>query len=201
MLLYAITDRRLTPALEPQAARLAASGVTHLQIREKDLGLAELGALTRAVVDAVSGSGLRVLVNGPASLAREAGAQGVHLTATAPLDQIAAARLQLPGAIVSVSCHSAAAARAASSAGADLVLFAPVFEKALDALTLPGQGLAALEAACRVATPVPVLALGGVTRENAQLCLSAGAAGVAGIRLFAGEGAGRGRAPADISLD
>jgi thiamine-phosphate pyrophosphorylase len=41
-----------------------------------------------------------------------------------------------------------------------------------------------LHEACLAATPLPVLALGGVTAENQQQCLAAGAAGIAAIRLF-----------------
>ena len=64
--------------------------------------------------------------------------------------------------------------------GADIALLAPVFET-------PGKGppigLVELERAARNAR-IPVLALGGVTPADIPRCLSAGAAGVAGIRLF-----------------
>ena len=59
---------------------------------------------------------------------------------------------------------------------ADFAVFGPVFEKALPA------GLAALHRACQ--HQIPVYALGGVTLDNARQCLEAGAAGIAGIRLF-----------------
>jgi thiamine-phosphate pyrophosphorylase len=83
--------------------------------------------------------------------------------------------------LVATSCHSNEDVIRAESEGADFAVFAPVFEKN----NAPGKqaaGLAALHEACRV--KIPVLALGGVTMENAASCLEAGAAGVAGIRLF-----------------
>ncbi len=49
------------------------------------------------------------------------------------------------------------------------------------------KGLEALSRACVEAQGIPVFALGGVTPANASDCLAAGAAGVAGIRLFAGD--------------
>jgi thiamine-phosphate pyrophosphorylase len=51
-------------------------------------------------------------------------------------------------------------------------------------MVIPAQGLDQLRAACTVAAPTPVYALGGVTLENAPACVEAGAAGIAGIRLF-----------------
>ena len=79
---------------------------------------------------------------------------------------------------IAVSCHTPAEVTQAAAQAADFAVFAPVFEKG-DA---PGSGLGALEDACLA--KVPVLALGGVTLENAQSCLAAGAAGIAAIRLF-----------------
>ena len=93
---------------------------------------------------------------------------------------------------VAVSCHTSADIALAESHGADFAVFAPVFEKK----GAPGTGLKALREACsRTARPdpkveggivhsMPVLALGGVTLENTRACLDAGAAGIAGIRLF-----------------
>jgi thiamine-phosphate pyrophosphorylase len=69
----------------------------------------------------------------------------------------------------------------AEAGGATLAVFAPVFEKK-DVPNAQLAGLAQLREACKV--KIPILALGGVTLENAKSCLEAGAAGIAAIRLF-----------------
>ncbi len=88
--------------------------------------------------------------------------------------------------LVAASGHTVADVFRAESEGADFAVFGPVFEKKDTPLFLkkatPTTGLTALREACRA--KIPVLALGGVSVENAASCLDAGAAGVAGIRLF-----------------
>ena len=84
--------------------------------------------------------------------------------------------------MIAVSCHTLDEVRAAEDEDADFVVFGPVFGT-------PGKGApVGLDALARAAASVriPVLALGGVTDANANLCVSAGAAGIAGIRLFQG---------------
>jgi thiamine-phosphate pyrophosphorylase len=195
---YAITDRTLLAtgpgsagaALAAQVTAWAGAGVDWIQLREKDLPADELVALTRrlaAAVDAKS-SATRLLVNGlAAELALANGAAGVHLPGGATAIAITAARHA--GACVSVSCHTLDEIAAARDGGADAVLWAPVFGKLVKGGdVLVGTGLAALSAAAQAASPVPVFALGSVTAESAPSCLHAGAAGVAGIRLFHGPG-------------
>jgi thiamine-phosphate pyrophosphorylase len=129
------------------------------------------------------------LINPRADVALAAGADGVHLRSDdiPPRDvrravSLAGHRPLTTGHfLVAVSCHSVSDVLRADSASADFVVFAPVFEKKSTPKT-PPQGLAALRKACKA--KIPVLALGGVTLENAQSCLEAGAAGIAGIRLF-----------------
>jgi len=201
MLLYAITSRRLLPGTEAEkraglvalARAWARGGVDYVQIREKDLPGPELLALAQQIVVAVREEGreTRVLVNGLAEIALAAGADGVHLPGSAPLrtgDEARRVYRQAEReAIVSRACHSVDEVRAAGDAS--LIVFAPVFEKvdSPEGDAVPGQGLGALSKACRTAGPVPVFALGGVTPQNAADCVAAGAAGVAGIRLFLGE--------------
>lgn len=135
-------------------------------------------------------------------------ADGVHLTSSpgelAP-EQVRAlySKAGMLPPTISLSCHTLADVIAARGERAgfgsgdelcfapdpatapDLILFGPVFEKRVgDRLIAEGLGLDLLRRACAAASPIPVLALGGVTEENAADCLAAGAAGVAGIRLF-----------------
>jgi thiamine-phosphate pyrophosphorylase len=199
VLLYAITSRNLLPGSEAErnvalielAHNWAEGGVDYIQIREKDLLAPDLLALARSLVTAVREENhkTRVLVNGPAEIALQAEADGVHLPASAPTEAAEQVRhaFRKTGreAIVSRSCHSLQEIRAAGEVS--LIVFAPVFEKVEEQDRRPGVGLAVLSEACRAAHPVPVIALGGVTTANAAECVDAGAAGVAGIRLFLGD--------------
>jgi len=82
-----------------------------------------------------------------------------------------------------VSCHSLETAKAADESRADYIFFGPVFATPAKAAYGAPQGLERLAEVCR-AVALPVLAIGGITLENASACLSAGAAGIAAIRLF-----------------
>ena len=193
---YAITDRRLLPAspdgweaaLCVQVAQWASEGVEWVQLREKDLPAEELARLLRTLAAIVHkrGSKTRLLVNGLTPQAAIAsGADGVHLPGGASVHAVQAA--VSVARVVTASCHTLDEILAARAGGAAAALWAPVFSKVSGQVeVLPGTGLAALEAACRAATPMPVFALGGVTAANAGECRLAGAAGVAGIRLFLG---------------
>jgi thiamine-phosphate pyrophosphorylase len=199
MLLYAITSRKLLEGDESaQRERLVAlaeewarGGVDTIQVRERDLPLTELQLLAARVVEAVRAASerTRVLVNGPAQVALDAGADGVHLHAGMGTNAVRAAQQAYGRAgrevVVSAACHSGDEIRQA--AGASLLLFSPVFEKVTEPRVMRGQGLGALRAAVELAKPVPVLALGGVTQRNAAACVQAGAAGIAAIRLFLGK--------------
>lgn len=207
MRLYAITDRRLLGGNEPErrarlvalARRWAANGVEYVQVREKDLEPDELRALAAEVVAAVRAESraTRVLVNGPAEVALEAGADGVHLPGDAPFSQGTEARETFARAgreaTVSHACHSLKEVLAVreesqcdplATTANTVIVYAPVFEKAVPGRKLPGLGLESLRAAVESAKNIPVFALGGVTGENSQSCVDAGAAGVAGIRMF-----------------
>ena len=163
-------------------AAALARGVDRIQIREKHLAPPDLITLVKAAVGLAEPYGARILVNHRTDIALACGAHGVHLTS----DDVPPARARAiapPGFLVAVSCHSVADARAAAEAGADFAVFGPVFQTPSKARYGSPLGLAQLGDACR-AVSIPVLALGGVDETNAPACIAAGAAGIAGIRLF-----------------
>jgi thiamine-phosphate pyrophosphorylase len=187
--LYAGTDSDLRDALIRQTALWAAEEIDYIQLREKDLAASTLIELARKILDSIRNTSTKLLVNSRPDIAVAAAAHGVHLT-SAP-GQLTPAQVRelyastnLPRPVVSISCHTLPEVEQARR-NVDIILFAPVFQKAVGGqLMAPGQGLETLRAVCRAAAPTPVYALGGVTLENAPDCLEAGAAGVAGIRLF-----------------
>jgi len=86
--------------------------------------------------------------------------------------------------LIGVSTHSLDEARAAHAGGADFVVFGPVFETASKRVYGEPQGLDKLSAVARELGEFPVVAIGGVTLENAGECFDAGARGVAAIGMF-----------------
>jgi thiamine-phosphate pyrophosphorylase len=146
-----------------------ALGVDYIQIREKDLPGRELFEFVAAVMVRRGVLRSKILVNDRADIAVAAGADGVHLPSHAPI-------VTLPGLIVARSCHTEEEVRVAK---ADFVVFGPVFSSPRKGEPV---GLEALRRSCGYQKIV--FALGGVTPENEQLCMEAGAAGIAAIRLF-----------------
>ncbi len=169
---YCITD-----SLEV-AVRAAREGVDLIQIRAKELSGR---ALTELIRSAMAAAGGKVLVNTRTDVALACGARGVHL----PAGSIAPStirRITPRGFLIGVSCHTIEELQAAESEGADFAVFGPVFPSRTKTLT--PIGIEAFRAATQ-SVGLPVFALGGVTAGNAPLCMEAGAAGVAGISLFA----------------
>ena len=189
------------------------AGVDHIQLREKDLSALDLEFLAKEAESVIrESSQLRtenrerrtsLLINSRTDVALAVQADGVHLrsddvspsdvraawskcrasksgTAGTPFDTLRAgsARQFSPqDPIVAVSCHSVAEVAQAAANAATFAVFGPIFEK-------KGALSAGLDLREAGQTNIPVLALGGITLANAHSCLAAGAAGIAGIRLF-----------------
>jgi thiamine-phosphate pyrophosphorylase len=197
-ILYYVTDRQSLDIAAGQSREAALArhiesavqaGVDWLQIREKDLPARNLMDLTRAAVGACNSSArthARVLVNDRCDVAWAAGAGGVHLgEKSLPVRIVADARRGRGSAdfLVGTSCHSLDGAVRAAKEGADYVFFGPVFATPSKVPFGAPHGSAKLAQVCR-AVSIPVIAIGGITLENARSCRDAGAAGIAAIRLF-----------------
>ena len=154
-----------------------------VQIREKSLPARELYELMARAMEITRGGKTRLLVNDRVDIARAAGADGVHLTSRSlPADVVR--NICGPDFLIGVSTHSLAEARVAQSAGADFVVFGPVFDTASKRAFGEPQGLDKLHEVTNALGEFPVLAIGGITRENLAACIDAGASGIAGISLF-----------------
>lgn len=175
--LLVITDRlSATGDLVKIVGQVLDAGCRWVMVREKDLDMAELGALAAEIVSAARPYDARVVVNGNIEAARSAGAGGVHLQSA---DDVAVAREALgDSALIGLSSHSGTEARAAMAAGADYVTISPVFLTDSKPGYGPAFGPAGLTAVC-ANTPGPVVALAGISADNAAACLEAGAAGIA----------------------
>lgn len=205
---YYITDRKAfsgdegarRDGLLEKIAEASRAGVDYIQLREKDLPAPEIEALAHEAVRVIREQssfathkrqpGTILLINSRTDVALAAKAGGVHLTAgdVSPGDVRKAWKLSgtdredsADTVWISVSCHSVQEVMRAATGGADFALLGPIFEKK----NAPGMRSLGIAALCEAAhAEIPVLALGGVTLQNAESCLRAGAAGIAAIRLF-----------------
>ncbi len=165
--------------VEAQLALLDAAlarGLKLIQVREAPLADAARRRLAAEAVASAHRHGARVLINQDAQLARELGADGVHLPAAA-LAQLDA-RPDLP--LVGASCHTRAELARAAALGIDFAVLGPVMATP----THPDQASLGWTAFSGIVTllPMPVLALGGLARSDLESARSAGAHGISAIR-------------------
>lgn len=173
-----------TDALIARVRSAAVAGVDLVQIREPQLEGGSLLRLVEGCVNAVRSSRARVLVNDRLDVALAARAHGVHLRASS----FSGSRVReiVPrGFLIGRSVHDVAEVQAATEDGSlDYLIFGTVFATG----SKPGRapvGLVELAAAVR-ATPLPVLAIGGITVERMGEVRRAGVSGWAAISLFGG---------------
>lgn len=175
--------QRLTRLLDERAAGSAATPLCApllVQLRDKSLPAPERRRLASAFVAlARRHAGVRVVINDDAALARETGADGVHLPA-ARLAAAAAAGERPDFAWVGASCHTAGELELAAAIGCDYALLGPV----LATPTHPQQAGIGWEGFARLVerSPLPVFALGGMRLPLAASAADNGAHGIALLR-------------------
>jgi thiamine-phosphate pyrophosphorylase len=174
--LLVISDRRqATHPLLAIAEAAFAGGCRWFSLRERDLPPPERRELLGSLVALGRRFAATVMMHEDIDAATDLGAGGVHLPSGS---NPATARARLPHVLIGASAHTAVEASASLGAGADYVTVSPVFLTA----SKPGYGPAlGLEDLARIVAHAsgPIVALGGITAENAGLCLSGGAQGVA----------------------
>ena len=178
-LLYLVTDRRQTGGrpLEETVARALDGGVDAVQLREKDLGGADLVFLAERLRTLTQRYRARLLVNDRVDVALAVDADGVHLPRDG-MPPAVARELLGPSRMVGASVHSRAEAEDAAAGGVDFLVFGPVYFTASKAGFGSPRGLEELRGLAAT-LPVPVLAIGGITAARTGEVLRAGAAGIA----------------------
>jgi thiamine-phosphate pyrophosphorylase len=154
------------------------AGIRLFQYRDKRGTRRTIHAAALRLAAMAREAGAVFLVNDHADIALSADADGVHLGQD-DLTIEAARKVLGPDRIIGISTHRVDQARAAASAGADYIGFGPVFRTGTK-VAGPAQGTELL-AQVRREVSVPLMAIGGISRENAGAVFAAGADGIAVI--------------------
>ena len=178
--LYVILDREVARGREMLALldAVLAGGCRIIQLREKHMALAELYPLAEAMAERCRLARALFIVNDRADLALAVGAGGLHVGQD-DLPAPAARRLLPPGTVLGVSTHDVRQARQALADGADYVAVGSIFPTGTKAgFQLVGPDLVRN---LRSEIPVPLVGIGGITLDNAEQVVGAGADAVAVI--------------------
>ncbi|NLC11274.1 MAG: thiamine phosphate synthase [Firmicutes bacterium] len=184
--LYVITDKKLARGRNMvELCRAAiAGGATAIQLRSKEESCREALALGRELRALTRQTGTLFIVNDRVDLALILEADGVHLgQKDIPLKE--AQKLLPPGRIVGISAETVAQAKAAEAEGASYLGVGPVFSTGTKPDAGKAIGLEKLAEICRSVT-IPVVAIGGINRQNAADVIKCGAAGISVISAVIG---------------
>lgn len=185
MLLYAVTDRSWLhgQSLVYAVEEVLAGGATMLQLREKHLEHRAFLAQAQELLPLCRKYHVPLIINDDVQVALESGADGVHVGQSDMAVQAARSILG-PDKIIGASAHNASEALAAVAAGADYLGCGAVF----GSTTKADAGLLSLNTLreIRAAVRVPIVAIGGINRQNIARLAGSGVDGVALISaLFA----------------
>lgn len=179
--LYAIIDPAQTGGVSPVAVSefLLSAGVRLIQYRDKHASSRELYENSRQLAEQVRQAQGIFIVNDRADVARAVDAEGVHV-GQEDLDVELARRVVGLRKWVGTSTHNMARVRDADRSSADYIAFGPIFATQSKERPDPVVGLEGLRDA-RAATRKPLVAIGGITLDNARAVIEAGADSVAVI--------------------
>jgi thiamine-phosphate pyrophosphorylase len=177
--LYAITDTKLIPRerFVDTVEAAVRGGATMVQLREKDTAREEFTRLGRELLAVTHRYGALLIINDHPTIAKEIGADGVHVGREDP--PVAEARALLgPQAIIGASCYGEVKrAVAAEHEGADYVAFGTPFPSPTK--TKRTDISLGIFQEVKRQVHVPVFAIGGITIDNARQVIDAGADGIA----------------------
>jgi thiamine-phosphate pyrophosphorylase len=177
--LYPVTDVRISGLSHAeQVARLSAGGATLIQLREKHQSPREFYREAEEALRLAHSRGARMIINDRVDIALALKADGVHLGQDDLLPE-AARRLLGERAIIGFSTHNLEQAEAAISMPVDYIAIGPIFSTATKASPDPVVSLDGLRRVRAVVGRIPLVAIGGITAENAAEVMSAGADAVA----------------------
>jgi thiamine-phosphate pyrophosphorylase len=150
-----------------------------IQLRDKVCGCRELIRIGRTLREITKKSGTLFIINDRLDVALACGADGVHLGQD-DISAVVARQLSPPGFIIGISVGTVAEAMRAEQDGADYIALSPVFSTASKYNAGPGHGPDVLRQIRRNVS-LPVIAIGGINRDNVREVIAAGADGVAVI--------------------
>lgn len=185
MRLYAVTDRAWLNgrSLKSQVEEAIEGGAGVVQLREKTLDHDEFLEEAKEIAQLCKDKGVIFIVNDAVDIALAVNADGVHLGQS---DTAAAKAREALGAdkIIGISAHNEEEAKAALAAGADYLGCGAAFvtDTKSDAKPITRETIQAVTAA----VDIPVVAIGGITKDNVSQLAGCGLAGVAVVSaLFA----------------
>lgn len=186
--IYPITNTRLSGLSHADQARVfAEQGVALIQIREKSLTSRAFYKAASAAVEATKGTRSKLIVNDRVDIAMAVGADGVHL-GQEDLRPGYARDLLGANVLIGYSTHTIDQVREALEMPVDYIAFGPIFGTSTKEDPDPPTGIEALKKVKELAGPVPVVAIGGINKENIAEVKESGVNAAALIgALYAGE--------------
>jgi len=179
--IYPITDTRLSGLSHAeQVARLIEGGASLIQLRDKLSAPREFYREAARALQIARDRGARLIINDRVDIALALKADGVHLGQT-DIPVAAARRLLGKEAIIGFSTHNMEQAKLATNLPVDYLAFGPIFPTSTKENPEPVTGLVAMSEVATSKGRLPLVAIGGITLENAREVLKAGADTVAVI--------------------